>query len=387
MDRERKRSIAVVASVAGSLLNFRGQLLEALVKQGYSVITFAPAAPEIALKLRAIGVEFRSIPLERTGMGPLSDIFLLAHLYREFSALRPDVVFSYTIKPVLYATIAARLARVPVIIAMMTGLGYVFTGDSLRRRCLRSVVTLLYRIALRKAQCVFFQNHDDHKVFLEKRILAPGMRVEHINGSGVDVDRFSPTMLPHTVSFLMIARVIRDKGVFEYVAAARLLHSRYPGILCRLAGPLDSNPSAVNSVQLRAWVDEGAVQYLGELEDVRPAITDTAVYVLPSYREGMPRTVLEAMSMGRPVITTDVPGCRDTVIDGESGRLVPDRDANALCAAMIKYLEDPASVARMGAAARERAIRVFDVRRVNETIVGVIQELLADHPISRTSSH
>lgn len=377
MELPPERSVVVVASLAGSLINFRGHLLAALVKQGYKVTALAPSEPGIVEKLMLIGVDFREIPLRRNGLDPISDIRLVAYLYREFRKLRPTIVFSYTIKPVIYGSIAARLARVPVVVALITGLGYAYTGDSFPRRCLRAFVTRMYRTALRKVACVFFQNRDDLKTFLDMGVIKFGARVAQIDGSGVDVNRFGAVELPPKLSFLMISRLLRDKGVYEYVAASRSLRQRHPYVRCMLVGALDSNPSSITALQVREWEKEGAIEYLGELQDVRPAIAACSVYVLPSYREGMPRTVLEAMAMGRGVITTDAPGCKDSVIDGESGLIVPVGDANALLDAMTRCVQDPESISRMGSAARDRAVEVFDVRKVNAEIMGVFEELLA----------
>jgi len=372
MNVSRCKRVVVVASLAESLVNFRGPLLRRLVGSGHEVTALAPQSPSIAAQLADWGVRFESIPLERTGLNPLRDVRLLLHLLKALRRLRPDCVLTYTIKPVVYGCIAARIARVPTIGAMITGLGFAFTdGTGATRTVTRRVARSLYSMALRAATVVFFQNPDDRNLFVTLGLLH-GTRVVMIDGSGVDLDHFAPTPLPQRTSFLMIARLVRDKGVQEYVDAARLLRRSRPEVPCVLAGWLDTNPAAVSAADLKHWVEEGAVHYVGGLDDVRSALAECSVYVLPSYREGTPRTVLEAMSMGRAAITTDVPGCRETVVDGESGVLVPVRDAEALAAAMFGFIDDPSRAASMGAAARKRAEAKYNVHNVNSVIAAAL---------------
>jgi glycosyltransferase involved in cell wall biosynthesis len=365
-------TVAVVAGLAESLLNFRGPLLRAMVARGHRVVAFAPDAPGIAARLAELGVEFQPVALQRTGLDPFADGSLLWELVARFRALRPGCVFCYTIKPVVYGTVAAALAGVPRRAAMITGLGYAFLGTGLKRRLVRGIAIALYRLALRRAHVVFFQNEDDRELFAALRITSSRNRVELVNGSGVDVAAFAPEPLPDRPAFLMIARLVADKGVREYIAAAKRLRATHPDVPCRLVGMLDPNPAGIRAEELREWTESGDVEFLGELRDVRPALQAASVYVLPSYREGTPRTVLEAMAMGRAIVTTDAPGCRQTVVDGESGLLVPVRDVDGLVAAMARFVADPGLAARFGDAARRRAEERYDVARVNDALLGAM---------------
>jgi glycosyltransferase involved in cell wall biosynthesis len=283
-------------------------------------------------------------------------------------------VLVYAAKPVVYGLTAARLARVRLRAAMITGVGSALAGGSrLRRRALASLLRRLYAVALGQAHVVFFQNPDDERLFRSMGLIGDGHRVVRINGSGVDLERFSPApLLPPPITFLMIGRLIRDKGVREYVEAARRVHRAHPGARFQLLGPLDENPSAIRPRQLEAWREEGTVEYLGTTRDVRPFLARAHVLVLPSYGEGMPRSVLEAMAMGRAVITTDVPGCRETVEGGRNGLLVPVRDAGALAEGMLRLLADPGQLEPMGRQGRAMAEERFDVHTVNRTILAAM---------------
>jgi glycosyltransferase involved in cell wall biosynthesis len=364
--------VSVLGSYAESLVSFRGPLLKALVQRGHRVVGCAPPAPAaIVDALGALGVTYREVPLDRAGMRVDRDARALWALIELFRELRPDVVLTYTIKPVTYGLLAARLAGVPRRFAMITGLGYAFIGTGLKARLAGAAARGLYRLSLGTAERILFQNPDDLALFEQLGLVRhPGQAVI-INGSGVDLDAFRPAPLPTGgPSFLLIARLLKDKGIREYVAAAQQVRSRHPGARFQLVGWLDQgNPAAISARELRAWLTDGAVEYLGELEDVRPAIVAASVYVLPSYREGTPRTVLEAMAMGRPIVTTDVPGCRETVQDGVNGYLVPMKDVGALAGAMGRFAEEPGLIPKMGRASRRMAEVKYDVHKVNQAIL------------------
>ncbi len=367
--------ILVLASHGDSLLNFRGQLLAALVAQGHQLVVAAPnISDELEQRLRLLGARVRRYPLARAGSNPRADLVTLASLVRLCADERPDQLLAYTIKPVVYGLIAASIALVPRRCALITGLGYAFGAATLGQRLAGAVARLLYRVCLRQAQTVFFQNPDDRADFIAAG-LATAARSVVVNGSGVDLVHFAASIPPTApVTFLLIARLIRDKGIGEYAAAARLLRKSHPGARWLLAGPGDPNPGGVPPGELQAWRDEGAIDYLGELADVRQALARCSVYVLPSYyREGTPRTVLEALACGRPVITTDMPGCRETVADGVNGLLVPPRDVQALTAAMATFLTAPGLIPRMGAESRALAERRYDVHAVNRHMLAVMR--------------
>lgn len=363
--------IAVVASYAPSLVNFRGALLASLVDAGHTVHAFAPAenSAKTAETLRRMNVEFDAIPLERNGTDPRQDLRTMFHLVRCFRRLRPDVVFSYTVKPVIWGMLAARIARVPRRVAMVTGLGHAFIESEHRRGSVAKVVRRLYSVALRAASCVIFHNDDDRQLFLRDRLVPGDGRAVVVPGSGVDVTHFAQQPLPSSPSdslqFLLITRLLVEKGVREFVDTARIVKSTYPNATFRLVGPMDSNPSGITQNEVDAWRAEGIVDVVGPVADVRDALAGCHVYVLPSYREGLPRTNLEAMATGRALITTDVPGCRQTVWP-DNGVLVPARNAQHLATACTDLLAASRSdLDAMGAASRRHAESCFDVRNIN----------------------
>jgi len=363
----------LVASFSASLIKFRGALIEALAASGYRVHVAVPdldQRSEVAKSLRNLGVQIHDIPLQRTGMNPVKDLIVLFALRKLMCEIKADYVLGYTIKPVIYGSLAAFMARVGNRFALITGLGYAFTGEATGvRKVLRTLIQHLYRFSLSRNRLVFFQNPDDEALFRELSLLKAAVPSCIVNGSGVDVSEYTVTPLPETLSFLLIARLLGDKGVREYAQAAALVKEHYPEVSFRLVGWVDDNPDAIDQAELDAWIAAGIIEFLGKLPDVRPAITDSSVYVLPSYREGTPRTVLEAMAMGRPVITTDAPGCRETVVDGDNGFLVPVKDIQALADAMIKMIDSPGLVAKMGERSRQIAETKYDVHRVNAAML------------------
>ena len=359
--------IVVIGGWAPSLIKFRGPLLEAMVARGHEVIAIAPeGTDELRQQLQVLGVRFEELALQRAGIDALADLRTLRSLISRLRALKPDLVLAYTVKPILYGIHAAAIARVPRRAAMITGLGYVFTdGTSLRHRTIRSIATTLYRSSLARCQTIFFQNPDDQREFAERGLLPSSARVEVIRGSGVDLDFYAPSPLsPGPVTFLFIGRLLRDKGVFELVEAARRVRAMRPAARVQILGWLDPNPESATQDDVDRWQSEGTVEYLGSANDVRPYLAGAHVLVLPSYREGTPRSVLEAMSMQRAVITTDVPGCRETIVHEECGLIVPARDAGALADAMLRLYDDRGLLEGYAAAGHQRARELYDARRV-----------------------
>ncbi len=365
------KRVMIIGNLPEALLLFWGTLLDRLVSAGNVVgVCAPPMAGPVRKALAAKGVSIREIPMDRTGLNPLRDVLYWLALWRAMRAFKPDAVLNYTIKPNLYGSLAARAAGVPVTASVVTGLGYAFTeGGGYGRSLLRRFLVWLYRLALRKNTAVFFLNSDDKAVLLAERAVKPG-QVRRLPGAGVDTGRFVAMPLPGKPVFLMIARLLADKGVREYAAAARRLRRVYPESEFRLVGWLDENPACIDQAELDAWITAGDIQFLGRLEDVRPALAGCAVYVLPSYREGMPQTVLEALAVGRPVITCDVPGCRESIQDGVEGFLVAPRDVDSLVGAMQRMITAPGLVEKMGRAARKRAEALFDARSVADVIQG-----------------
>lgn len=362
----------VVASFAESLLGFRGPLVVALQAQGLQVHVAAPglqAGHPVRAQLEALGLHVHHVPMQRTGTNPLADAQTLWSLWRLMHRVQPCHVLGYTIKPVIYGSLAAWLAGVPQRFALITGLGYAFQQQG-SGGALQALVQRLYALALARVRCVFFQNPDDQALFQQRALVAPGARTCVVNGSGVDVAAFSEVPLPPgPPCFLLVARLLGDKGVREYAQAARRIRALHPGVRCQLVGWIDTNPDAIKQHELDTWVAEGTLEFLGRLADVRPALAGCTVYVLPSYREGTPRTVLEAMAMGRATITTNAPGCKETVVDGDNGFLVPVKSVDALEQAMLKFIDNPNLAAQMGQRARQVAEDKYDVHKVNAVML------------------
>ncbi len=362
--------ILILSNQSRSMANFWSVLIRHMRAAGHEVTCCAPpgdAAAEAAL--HALGAAFLPYPLDRKGLDPLRDAGSFWALVRLFRVQRPDLLFATTIKPVIYGCLAARVAGVPRVYATITGLGYAFEADTLFKKCVNRLGVCLYRHALRRANGVFFQNQDDIRVFREQGILGPDARVLTARGTGVDTARFAPEPFPPLppagpVVFLLVA-----KGIAEYAEAGRLLRAMGAGCRLQLLGPPETGLGGVDLAQVRRWEAEGLLEYLGETRDVRPFLAACHVLVLPSWREGTPTSVMEAMSMGRPAVVTDVPGCREVVRNGVNGLLTPARDPEALAGAMAHFVREPGDIARMGAAGRKLALEEFDAEAVAARIL------------------
>jgi glycosyltransferase involved in cell wall biosynthesis len=371
-------TIVLISSAANALILFRSEFIRALADRGFRVIALAPDYdPSTRDRIEGFGAEAVDMSMDRTGQSPLRDLLDLVRLVSLLRRLSPDAVFGYFIKPVIYGSLAAWLAGVRRRYGMVAGLGYVFTPDgrreSWKRKAVRTAVKRLYKFSLSRCERAFFLNADDLHQFLshdlvreEKTVLIPG--------EGLDLDHFTPAPpVTAPLRFLLIARLLREKGIIEYVEAARIVRERHPKVEFHLLGGWDSNPGGLDLGLVEGWAREGVIAWTPELKDVRPAIAASSVFVLPSYREGKPRSTQEAMAMARPIITTDVPGCRDTVVDGVNGFMVPVRDVRALADAMIRFVDEPELIPEMGAQSRRIAEREFDVGNVNKMIVAAME--------------
>ncbi|UCH51409.1 MAG: glycosyltransferase family 4 protein [Chloroflexota bacterium] len=367
--------LILVSRCSWTLYNFRTGLMRAAKQQGYTVLGGGSGGDGYEHKIEDIGIPFHRLPVSFKPINPLADLYLLWSLYHWYRRERPEIVHHFTIKPVIYGTIAARIAGVPKIANTITGLGYAFMGE--RLTWLQWIVERLYKISLAGAHFTFFQNEDDLNYFLQRRLVLPD-QTDLLPGSGVDTDYYSPEQgnndkrTMRSVTFLMMARLLRDKGVYEFSEAARLVKAKYPGTAFHILGSRDErNPTVVPQKDLDRWQSEGVVTLLGETEDVRPYLGRADIFVLPSYREGTPRSLLEAAAMGRPIITTDAVGCREVVDHEETGLFVPIKDAEALAQAMIRMIENPEMRERMGKAGRKKIEREFDERIVIDKIMKV----------------
>jgi glycosyltransferase involved in cell wall biosynthesis len=365
--------ISLVCNTAWAIYTYRQGLIRMLVGNGVEVTVIAPRDRTFDL-LTQMGCRCIDLPVASKGTSPREDLRTLLALLRHYRTIRPHVVIHYTIKPNIYGTIAARLAGVASV-AVTTGLGYVFIQQSRAAQ----VAKKLYRFAFRFPREVWFLNRDDKAAFVDQNLLVHPERARLLHGEGVDLEQFAFTPLREKAhfDFILIGRLLWDKGVGEYVEAARRLRSRYPQARFRLLGPAGvDNPSAITHAEVEAWEREGIIEYLGEAHDVRPFIADADCVVLPSYREGVPRTLMEASAMGRPIVTTDVPGCREVVADGVNGLLCEVKSAESLAAKLAQMLDMTGDERRaMGERGREKVTSEFDERRVVERYKELLQTL------------
>jgi glycosyltransferase involved in cell wall biosynthesis len=358
------KKVLIIGSSVSSLLRFRLNLIRDWQSRGYLVVA---AAPRDVTFCEAI--PFAPIHLNHTSLNPVSDIRTLLSLRKLIKSHRPDYVLTYTLKPIVYGSWLAKRYKVPHIASMLTGLGYVFSGNSFKQKALQKLLKNLLKKVFDFNQVVFFQNPDDAKQFIDNKLVA-AEKVKVVNGSGVDLKQYEVKAYPKVCSFILVARLIKEKGISDYVAAARIIQSQYPEVKFLLVGARYPSPSSISQLELDEWIQSNSIQYLGELSDVRPALEQASVFVLPSYyREGTPRAILEAMAMARPIITTVMPGCRETVIDGVNGYLVPPNHPQALAEAMKQFIERPDFIISMGRESRKLAEEKYDVRKVNQAII------------------
>ena len=367
----RPQKILLTANTAWNLAHFRIGLIRALQNEGHQVVALSPVDDSVQV-FEEIGVRHLPIEMDNKGTSAFQDLRLINRFRKAFRAERPDIVLSFTIKNNIYGGLAARATNT-AFIPNVSGLGTAFLSEGWLER----VVTGLYRGAFRRLPNVMFQNTDDRDLFLKKGIVTPNQPVL-LPGSGIDLEAFSPTpqneRTNETLSFLLIARLLRDKGVCEFVDAARTLRTRFPELKFQLLGEAGAeNRTAISADEVRTWVEEGVVEYLGTTNDVRPYIAASDCVVLPSYREGTPRALLEAAAMGRPLVATDVPGCRNVVAHGENGFLCRVRNASDLARWMEQIVEiGPDKRASFGEASRLKVEREFDQQIVIDTYLKTI---------------
>jgi len=367
--------IAVVANTGWNIVNFRLGLIKALIDKGYEVIAIAPA-DEYTSRIEAVGCRFIPLKrLERKGTNPFNDFKLMTELYTIYKKESVDIALQYTIKPNIYGTIAASLAKVKTI-CTVTGLGYSFINDNLISKFAR----LLYRFAFKRASLVAFQNEDDKKLFIEKKLVEEKKTII-IRGSGINCVKYAPVpknKISDNISFLFVGRLLYDKGIIEFLNAAEIVKKEFPDTIFKILGSLDvDNPSCISKDILNDYVNRSVIQYLGTSDDVKEIMRNADVVVLPSYREGLPRVMLEAISMAKPVITTDTAGCRDTVLDGVSGFMVPIKNTEKLAEAMLRMLKlSDSDRENMGLNGRNLALDQFDEKAIIDNYFSKIDFLL-----------
>lgn len=370
------KKIVISVNTAWNIHNFRSGLVKALNRQGYDVMVMAPE-DGYSQRLAPLGCRFKRLSMDNNGTSPSRDLALLIKYWRVLQSVRPLAYLGYTIKPNVYGSIAAHGLDIPVI-NNIAGLGATFIRNTL----LTGLVKRLYRLSLRKSRRVFFQNEDDRKLFVQQGLARPGV-AEVLPGSGINLQHFQPMeTVPsgeRPFRFLLVSRMLRDKGVEEFAAAAALVRRHLPDVQFQLLGPVDTkNPNSIALSRIMEWQKSGLVQYLKETDDVRPYLSQADCIVLPSYREGVPHSLLEAAAMARPIIATDVAGCRDVVDDQENGLLCKVRNAADLAEKMLHMARLPEALRRrMGAAGRHKAIAQFDENLVIAKYLSAIGQLEA----------
>ncbi len=367
--------ISILGTTASGTLIFRCKLITQLVSLGHEVTVFCTDySARTITRMQSLGAKPVSYQLERGGVNPLADLQSLRQLHNLFKRIQPDVTLSCFVKPSIYGSIAARWAGVPRRLAMLEGLGYVFTdlpsGITLKQKTLRKIQLFLYRLALPSIDDLIFLNPDDPIDLLHKNGLR-AKSVKILGGIGLDLEEF-PYRPARTdpIKFIFIGRLLAEKGIFEYIEAAKIIKKQRPDVEFIVLGDMDEeNPGGLKEHQLKELLETGTINYPGYVENVSEWISWSSVFVLPSYREGVPRSTQEAMAIGRAVITTDVPGCRETVEEGVNGFLVPRWNAPALAEKMLFFIRNPEEILRMGDAGHKMAVEKFDAEKVNERLI------------------
>lgn len=361
--------IAVVSAYAKSHLLLRLDMIKEFIARGHTVVAFGGEPEEAWSSVFAEhGVGYRSFFVNRNGVNPFEDLRTIRELTTLYEQEKPDKVFVYHSKGNIYGSIAAHRAGIDEIYAMVGGLGSVYHSSGVKNAIVRGVVSFEYKIALGYARAVFFQNDEDISLFTNKGIVDKG-KVVKVHGSGVNVAQFPSRPLPESPSFVFIGRLVRGKGLLDYLEAARIVKVTFPEVEFHVVGPYDTNPTALKPEDLKPYKSDGTAIFYGEQKDVRPFLAAATCFVLPSYYgEGTPRSGLEAMATGRPLIVADAVGCREVVRNGENGFLVPPKDPGAIAEAMEQLINDPGLAERMGESSRRMAEELFDVRKVNDVI-------------------
>lgn len=365
--------IMLISSDTKSLIDFRGDLMIQMKEKGHEIIAVAPEN-EFLEEFNKMGVRFEQLKFNRASTSILGDISFYFKVKLLIKSEKPDMVFSYALKPVIYGSISAKKCGVNKIYSLLPGLGHAFNRDNLsfKDRLVNKIVKLLLRYACKYNKRVIVQNPDDKEELINEGIVSE-YKIERVNSSGVNMDKFKPTEYPENITFIMISRLLKNKGVLEYISAAKNIKKEYKKVKFLLVGPLDSNPLSLSKIELENLIADGCVEYLGVTNDVREYISRSSVFVLPSYyREGVPRSTQEAMAMGRPIITTDWIGCRETVIDKYNGYLIQAKNTNQLEEAMRNFIKDPYLIKNMGENSIKYCKEKFEVNIINEQMIKYI---------------
>nr|WP_315278583.1 glycosyltransferase family 4 protein [uncultured Acinetobacter sp.] len=373
------KTIVMIGTTAACFYGFRAELIKNLNLKNITVYAFTTDNDALELeKISELGAIPISYQLNRGGLNPLADMLATYKLAQQIKQLKPDLVFSYFAKPVIFGTLAAKIAKVPKIIGMLEGLGYTFTdqpnGLSSKTKLIKAIQVFLYKLALPKLDQLILLNHDDKTDLLINNDIEV-KETYILGGIGLDLNqyKYSPAKKTLPIQFLFIGRLLKEKGIHDFIAAAQIVKQKFPQTTFTVLGGIDeANLGALTQGELTQYIDQKVIDYPGYVENIAEWIKQSHVFVLPSYREGVPRSTQEAMAIGRPVITTDVPGCRDTVIDGVNGFLVPKWNQQALAEKMIYFIEHPEQVRMMGDQSYKIATEKFDAEKVNQRLLEIL---------------
>lgn len=362
--------LIILGTVPDELLNLKSDLIQAILKKNCDVIASSSSLSAYSkIDVTSLDFIYEPIHLERHGFSLIGNIRTIISLLNLYKKYKPQYILAFGIKLVIWGGISARITNAPFY-AYITGLGYAFQGKSLPRKFLTKLVSFLYKIALKKSKAVIFENKDNRDFFVSKKII-PISQTYIINGSGVNMEKYNFTSIPETpISFLLVSRLLGEKGLREYAGAAQIVKKEYPDVEFELVGPEDASLDAISIEEVLGWSDY--INYNGGTDDVRPFIKNCHIYVLPSYHEGLPRSSLEAMSMGRPVLTTNAVGCKETVDEGFNGFMVPVGSVRKLADKMIWFIENKDKIQLMGQNSREIVEKRFDVHKVNNEILKIL---------------
>ena len=377
-----KKRIMLIASASSSLKNFRGDFIKALINESYEVYAAAPEMDEktydFLTSIHAIPLEFQ---LQRSGLNPFKDLQAIKSLKQIIKKNNIDLVYPYTIKPVIYGSLAANSLNVPVI-SLITGLGYTFSGMSFKAKLLQKISQLLYKKALKQNKLVVLQNKDDYELFIQKKILTKSQKYDIVSGSGVNLNKFKfreKESDGNKIEFVFVARLIKEKGINLYIEAAKILKLKYPQAIFHIVGdPPQDSPSAIDNTILEHENKKGTIVHHGWINNVPELLSNCHVFVLPTfYREGIPRSILEALSIGMPIITTDSPGCKETILKDKNGILIEPRNLDSLIEAMEYFIQNPIKIKEMGINSRKYAEERFDVNIINSHLIKSIKEVIS----------
>lgn len=374
-----RMKIIIIGTTASSIYSFRKDLIQSLTREGNEIYAFiSEYQNDDLLKVKELGAFPVIYNQNRGGLNPLADIKSTLKLAKTIKSINPDIVFSYFVKPVIFGTLAAKIAKVPKIVGMLEGLGYSFTeqpeGFSKKAKVIKSIQIALYKLALPQLDNLIFLNPDDPQDLIKKYSIKV-KNIHVLGGIGLDLEDYTYQTPPNTntINFLFIGRLLKEKGIHEFISATKIVKKDYPSAKFTVLGAIDeANPGALKKSELDQLISSGIVDYPGHVDNITDWIANNHVFVLPSYREGVPRSTQEAMAIGRPVITTDVPGCRDTVVDGVNGFLVEKWNPEALAKKMIYYIENPDQIKKMGLESYKIAQEKFDVHRVNKRLLKIL---------------